>query len=152
MAKGHVLTEVTKVPQGVELNFVLGSMLREIASLSLFFYVLIGAMGRVEREAALSSLSTNHNAFMVAECLHACKTPFLPTACIRAGHLVLPLFSIALTVHLRRIPEVAILITCMGSAVLTVVTLAFVGWDYKVMAFFMLGRILYSLFAIMVAR
>lgn len=84
--------------------------------------------------------------------MHACIKPLAVHACIRAGHLILPLFSIALTVHLRRIPEVAILFTCIGSAVVTVVTLTFVGWDYKIMAFFMLGRTLYALFVIMVAR
>ncbi|CDJ49165.1 hypothetical protein, conserved [Eimeria brunetti] len=92
MTKGHVFTAATKIPQGVELNFVLGS------------------------------------------------------------HLVLPLFSVALTVHLRRIPELAILFTSIGSAVVTVVILTFVGWDFKVMAFFMLGRTLYAIFVIMVAR
>ncbi|CDI87815.1 hypothetical protein EPH_0062040 [Eimeria praecox] len=92
MAKGRVLTEATKIPQGAELNFVLGS------------------------------------------------------------HLVLPLFSVATTVHLRRVPELAILITAFGSAILTVVTLTFLGWDFRVMGFFMLGRTLYALFVIMVAR
>ncbi|CDI75439.1 hypothetical protein EPH_0041070 [Eimeria praecox] len=92
MAKGRDFTETTKVPQGVELNFVLGS------------------------------------------------------------HLVLPLFSVAITVHLRRVPELAILIIAFGSAILTVVTLTFLGWDFRVMGFFMLGRTLYALFVIMVAR
>ncbi|CDJ34340.1 uncharacterized protein EMH_0061570 [Eimeria mitis] len=92
MAKGPAFTEATKIPQGVEFNFVIGS------------------------------------------------------------HLVLPLFSLALTVHLRRIPEVSILLTSIGSAVVTVVTLTFVGWDFKVVAFFMLSRTLYALFFIMVTR
>ncbi|CDI87325.1 hypothetical protein, conserved [Eimeria praecox] len=92
MAKGKVFREATKVPQGVELNFVLGS------------------------------------------------------------HLVIPLFTVALTVHLRRIPELTIIIASFGSAVFTVVTLALVGWDFKVMAFFMLSRSLHALFVIMLAR
>lgn len=92
------------------------------------------------------------------DCINLCT--FLASRCLylssicftRAGHLILPMFIVALTVHLRRIPEATILFTSATSAVVTVVILSIVGWEFKVVAFLMLSRIQYSLFAIMVAR
>lgn len=71
---------------------------------------------------------------------------------MRAGHLILPLFSIAVTVHLRRISEATILIISVGSALVTIVILSVVGWEFKIAAFFMLSRTLYALFFIMLVR
>ncbi|CDJ34339.1 uncharacterized protein EMH_0061460 [Eimeria mitis] len=68
------------------------------------------------------------------------------------GHLILPLFSIAVTVHLRRIPEATILVISVGSALVTIVVLSVVGWEFKIAAFFMLSRTLYALFSIMLVR
>ncbi|CDJ49166.1 hypothetical protein, conserved [Eimeria brunetti] len=68
------------------------------------------------------------------------------------GHLILPLFSIAVTVHLRRIPEATILLISVGSALVTIVVLSLVGWEFKIAAFFMLIRTLYALFSIMLVR
>ncbi|CDI73826.1 hypothetical protein, conserved [Eimeria praecox] len=65
------------------------------------------------------------------------------------GHLILPLFCIALTIHLRRIPEAFILIISVGSALATSVILSVMGWEFRVVAFYMLSRNLYALFAIM---
>ncbi|CDI87324.1 hypothetical protein, conserved [Eimeria praecox] len=68
------------------------------------------------------------------------------------GHLILPLFSIAVTVHMRRIPEATILVISVGSALVTIVFLSVVGWEFKIAAFFMLSRTLYALFSIMLVR
>lgn len=68
------------------------------------------------------------------------------------GHLIFPLFSIALTVHLRLIPEAIIVIISAGSAVVTTVVVCAKGWEFRVVAFYLLSRNFYALFAIMLVR
>ncbi|CDJ49164.1 hypothetical protein, conserved [Eimeria brunetti] len=68
------------------------------------------------------------------------------------GQLFFPLFSIALTVHLRRIPEAVILIISVGSALVTSVTLSAKGWEIRVVGFYTLSRSVYASFAIMLVR
>ncbi|CDJ37003.1 hypothetical protein, conserved [Eimeria tenella] len=98
----------------------------------------------------------SRRSFTISKGMHVTEATKIPKGMdanfVVGGHLILPMFIVALTVHLRRIPEATILFTSATSAVVTVVILSIVGWEFKVVAFLMLSRIQYSLFAIMVAR
>ncbi|KAL8431540.1 hypothetical protein Efla_000586 [Eimeria flavescens] len=71
---------------------------------------------------------------------------------ITGGCQIFPLLIIALSVHLRRIPQIAICFGTFGAACSNIFILCSMGLELKVLLFFTLSRALYGVFALMIAR